>query len=1117
MSNPKILAGIYETLYWQGSTPTAPAVGKTNIFIDNTGIIYAQQSDTSLEEMFRGGTHVNQKGQFNGLISNMPNNNDYALDLKASAVPTVPVFRVKNSSDVSQFEIDHLGKATGKALVLTGGAVTAGYQSISNTIEWNNAGVTFNNWNIDILDTNSNIASTFFNFKIGGSSRASLNKGGGLTLAGSATIGASSNIAFNGRSLIFSPSNGNILLTNNSSNDFGLLVLGDDTSSFPALKRSTTDLEVKLGDDSGYTKISSSALRLYGATSGNILISVPATITSYNLVLPSAAPGGNVYALTVNMDGTSQYTALTGGVTLNGVSASTGNATIDNTNYLEEWQWSTLAATGFKLSSSSTAAASNAQKLFELALSGANSTSTQTTYSAYMTNAHTGTSSTNIGLYISASGGTNNYGLIIENGNTGLGTITPIEKLQVHGDVHFGGTTGFLGGFGSTDQSVSNIYICSNIKNIAGTPTQILTSVASWMTRTGGVSQDNWEIARIAAGGSYAARSIFFLMGSTGKIAFGSSSLPTERYSFNGSIRLADNSSTTALNEYYAVYSAGGNLYGMTLGYTNSRYQNSIVAPNSGDISLAFHAATTFPTGQSSFSFPFRFNASGQVIIAQGTLTSNVPFINHTSVWNSVGITFDNIISNVTNSASATASTLLKLQVGGVNKFRVSVSGDTYIDGGNLYLQSHAIYLDTSNPNFWAIAKSGSNIDIAGQPVSTARLNIVESAGGISRLSVRYDVNAVGVGIYTATSLLHIVQNTDSTDTTNPVGLNLTSVGAAGELTAASGTQVFAQIFPIVNQSGTAGYTVLKINNTLTAGGSGTKLLLDAQHNSASVFTISTLGNVIMSGGITAGAAGYLQFSGGSSIGNNGDGTIVLLNNAGNGFSLLHFGGTTSSFPSLKRNTTFLEFKLADDSAYTIAKASIFDGITGFRVNGAATSGNLLMGDGTNFVSRALILSQPTVGTNTANTTAETNGLNYTLAANTLTANSKLIVRFIVSMNSAAGANFTLRLKIGGTEYHGEVITVPGSVSNRILELTWEIKNLNATNVNISMVSKTEHDATTGGSAPFDDLAGKVFRSDNILAVDFTSSQAIVASIQMSAAAAATNWTLIDAEVMKLN
>jgi hypothetical protein len=46
-----------------------------------------------------------------------------------------------------------------------------------------------------------------------------------------------------------------------------------------------------------------------------------------------------------------------------------------------------------------------------------------------------------------------------------------------------------------------------------------------------------------------------------------------------------------------------------------------------------------------------------------------------------------------------------------------------------------------------------------------------------------------------------------------------------------------------------------------------------------------------------------------------GNGIILFIDNSGTTFSRLQLGGTTSSFPALKRNVTAINFRLADDSA----------------------------------------------------------------------------------------------------------------------------------------------------------------------------------------------------------
>jgi len=116
-------------------------------------------------------------------------------------------------------------------------------------------------------------------------------------------------------------------------------------------------------------------------------------------------------------------------------------------------------SSGLRITSNATNAVSNRQKLFEVALSGANSNSNQTTYSAHITNTHSGTSSTNYGLWGESSGGTdnrgiagiaitaggttniggifsagnatNNYGLLVNAGKVGILTLTPTMQFQI--------------------------------------------------------------------------------------------------------------------------------------------------------------------------------------------------------------------------------------------------------------------------------------------------------------------------------------------------------------------------------------------------------------------------------------------------------------------------------------------------------------------------------------------------------------------------------------------------------------------------------------------------------------------------------------------------------------
>ena len=140
-------------------------------------------------------------------------------------------------------------------------------------------------------------------------------------------------------------------------------------------------------------------------------------------------------------------TAGGGGTALSSITAAVGSNDIDNGTGLQEWRWNALAGnSGLKLSSTSTAAASNLQRVLDITLSGANSNASQTTRGANISNTHSGTTSTNVGMSADASGGTtniagyfssasatNNYGIIVNGGSSGFGVISPTMKVQVQG------------------------------------------------------------------------------------------------------------------------------------------------------------------------------------------------------------------------------------------------------------------------------------------------------------------------------------------------------------------------------------------------------------------------------------------------------------------------------------------------------------------------------------------------------------------------------------------------------------------------------------------------------------------------------------------------------------
>jgi hypothetical protein len=148
--------------------------------------------------------------------------------------------------------------------------------------------------------------------------------------------------------------------------------------------------------------------------------------------------------------------------------------------------------------------------------------------------------------------------------------------------------------------------------------------------------------------------------------------------------------------------------------------------------------------------------------------------------------------------------------------------------------------------------------------------------------------------------------------------------------------------------------------------------LLDLQVNGTSKLKIADTGSITSTGGATFNSAvnitsSYLDVSNGFIYHRNrvaydapATGVITISTNATGDFNRLQFGGTTTSFPALKRNGAVLETKLADDSAYARHAASVFQVATALTV--ATLPGTPAVG----MVARVTDATAPAVGTTVA-------------------------------------------------------------------------------------------------------------------------------------------------------
>lgn len=285
----------------------------------------------------------------------------------------------------------------------------------------------------------------------------------------------------------------------------------------------------------------------------------------------------------------------------------------------------------------------------------------------------------------------------------------------------------------------------------------------------------------------------------------------------------------------------------------------------------------------------------GSSTISGTTVTTSQPLLNLAQTWNDGAVSFTAMRLNVTNTASAAASYLFDYQVGGVTRLRLTTAGILTVgtlpgiadgSGGTLNItNSGTTVANFGNANLALVARGLS------MGASLGAQDVILSRKGAA--SLQFGAADAAAPIAQTLSVQSVVAGTSNT-----AGANLTITGSQGTGTGAGGSIIF-QIAP--------------------AGSSGT-----AQNALASVMTINPDRSVTI--GDNSGTAGRLNigvalsqglfFGNRGSIGTVADGVIVVRDNATTSFGRFCFGGTTSSFPALKRSTTILQSRLADDSDF---------------------------------------------------------------------------------------------------------------------------------------------------------------------------------------------------------
>jgi len=202
---------------------------------------------------------------------------------------------------------------------------------------------------------------------------------------------------------------------------------------------------------------------------------------------------------------------------------------------------------------------------------------------------------------------------------------------------------------------------------------------------------------------------------------------------------------------------------------------------------------------------------------------------------------------------------------------------------------------------FWS-ADGGANI---GTSQSAGRPDTVWIKSNLNIGAGNFTINAAG----TMASYGKFTLNPDSA--ASAPALYLT--GAI--FTGGSGTTTFPHV--LIQPSTATASTTWSTSGTAFGVNAHTGVgnLMDLQVDGNQEFTITSVGDLKNLRSVVPASGGWFNFFNRAGFQSGADGVLELINYAGTDFSRLQFGGTTSSFPALKRSSTTLAVRLADDSA----------------------------------------------------------------------------------------------------------------------------------------------------------------------------------------------------------
>ena len=243
---------------------------------------------------------------------------------------------------------------------------------------------------------------------------------------------------------------------------------------------------------------------------------------------------------------------------------------------------------------------------------------------------------------------------------------------------------------------------------------------------------------------------------------------------------------TMAEQDANNVAITGGTISGVTLPAAGS------------DTQVQYNSAGAF-AGMSGTSWD---DTNRSLTVAGATVTASKPIVNLSQTWNNSSVAFTGALINVTNTASATNSMLMDLQLGGVSKFKISKAGEVIIP-------TAAYYGDVSGTAF-RLSGTGVVVGVNGSAIIALANNNIQVPDVIlsrkAAANLRFGAANAAAPIAQTLSVQSVVAGT-----TNTAGTDFTITGSQGTGTGAGGNIVF-QVAP----AGTTGSAQNALADALT-------------------------------------------------------------------------------------------------------------------------------------------------------------------------------------------------------------------------------------------------------------------------------------------------------------